>query len=246
MKLGKLPARPNAVTFKLTDYVDTKKLTPPAFFGHDNLITSWGMLGNDTVGDCVLAGGAHETMMWTAEGYAPAVFTDECVLSDYSAITGYDPSDPNTDNGTDMQMAASYRRKTGLLDANGKRHKVAAYLAITPGNLSEHLLAAWLFGAVGIGINFPAYAMDEFNSGIPWAVEERKRQIEGGHYIPLVAHRGLLCVVTWGRIQQMTPQFFHKFNDESLVYLSEEMLYGGKSPEGFDDAQLRADLSALK
>jgi len=34
--------------------------------------------------------------------------------------------------------------------------------------------------------------------------------------------------------------------DEGVVYLSEEMLTGGKSLEGFNLAQLRADLAAIK
>ena len=32
-----------------------------------------------------------------------------------------------------MQVAASYRRKKGVLDAHGKRHKVIAYLALAAG-----------------------------------------------------------------------------------------------------------------
>ena len=55
-------------------------------------------------------------------------FNNQSVLKDYSAVTGFNPNDPNTDQGTDMQVAASYRRKTGVLDAAGKRHKVIAYL----------------------------------------------------------------------------------------------------------------------
>ena len=46
-------------------------------------------------------------------------FSDFSVLSDYSAVTGFDPADPATDQGTDVQDAATYRRVTGLLDANG-------------------------------------------------------------------------------------------------------------------------------
>ena len=41
----------------------------------------------------------------------------------------------------------------------------------------------------------------------------------------------------------MTPAFLREYNDESVVYLSQEMLTGGKSPEGFDLAALKDDLS---
>jgi hypothetical protein len=62
----------------------------------------------------------------------------------------------------------------------------------------------------------------------------------------VVARRGgLIDVVTWGRIQPMTEAFFEEYCDEALVYLSEEYLTGGKSPEGFNDAQLRAELTRV-
>ena len=245
LRLGKTEARPDAVSFKLADYLVSMP-KPPAYFGHEAMVKNWGMLGNDSVGDCVLAGGAHETEVWCAEGGKLVSFSPRSVISDYSAITGYDPSDPSSDKGTDLQVAASYRRKTGLLDANGKRHRVGAYLALTPGNWAQHLQALYLFGAVGIGIRFPRSAMDQFNAGKYWSLNKTS-PIEGGHYVPLVAKRGahLVCV-TWGKLQPMTQAFFQYFNDESLVYVSAEMLNGqGKSPEGLNLVQLSADLNAL-
>lgn len=246
-KLGKLPARKGAVKFLFSDYVDLTKFPKiPDSFGHEDLIknTDWGMLGNDVASNCVFAGGEHETMMWAAMGGSSAKFTQETSFSDYSAVTGFNEDVPNTDNGTDMQVAASYRKNTGLIDIDGNRHKVAAYLALTPGNLQQHLIAMYLFGAVGIGITFPSYAMDAFNSGDIWDVENGGT-IEGGHYVPLVAYRTNIICVTWGKTQPMTPEFFQRNNDESIVYLSESMLKNGKSPEGFDYDQLAADLANL-
>lgn len=247
LKLGKTPGRAGAVKLKLKDYLDTSALpTPPAQFGHEQTFAAkaWGMLGNDEYGDCVWAGAAHETMLWNKEAAATVAFDSKHVLSDYSKVTGFNPDDTNSDQGTDMQKAASYRRKTGVIDAHGKRHKVAAYLAITPGDIKEHLAALYLFGTVGIGIEFPGSAMDQFNQGKIWDVVNGA-SIEGGHYIPLVAMRDYLVCVTWGQLQELTPTFFMTYNDESLVYLSEEMLEAGKSPEGFNAAQLKADLAKL-
>lgn len=246
-KLGKRPAS-NRVTFKLRNYVDFSKFPKtPASFGHEGLIGAkgWGMMGNDQYGDCVFAGAAHETMLWNKEAMHSASFSEASVLGDYAAVTGFNPSDPSTDQGTDMAAAASYRRKVGVADAASNRHQVAAYLALTPGDLHEHFLAIYLFGAVGIGIEFPASAMDQFNHGKPWTHVSRSR-IEGGHYVPLVARRhGHLTCVTWGQTQEMTDGFFHYYNDESLAYVSLEALTSDRSPEGFDSAQLLADLSSL-
>jgi hypothetical protein len=248
VKLGKLPARKDAVKLKLSDYLTPTKLpTPPKSFGHDGLINSlgWGLLGNDTVGDCVIAGGAHETMLWNTVGGQAVSFTTQSVLSDYSAITGYNPNDPNSDQGTDTQQAAKYRQDVGLLDAQGKRHKIGAYLALTPGDYKQLLIAAWLFEAVGLGVNLPRSAMSQFDKGREWTVVKGSPD-EGGHYIPLIGHHTNLVVVSWGRAIRMSRGFYQKYNDESLAYLSEEMLINGKSFEGFNLDQLRSDLAALK
>ncbi len=242
-KLGKLPARPGAVKFKLTDYISLP--TPPTSYGHYRLVTeNWQMLGNDQYGDCVWAGAAHETMLWNREANRNVSFTDQEVLSDYSAVTGFNPNDPNSDQGTDMQVSASYRRKTGV-KASDKRHQVMAYLEIPVGNVTQIKQAVYLFSAVGIGFQFPDYAMDEFNSGQTWHLRSGG-SIVGGHYVPVVGYNGTyLYVVTWGKIQKMTWGFFKKYNDESIAYLSAEMLTNNKSLEGFDLTALEKDLASL-
>lgn len=247
-KLGKLPARPNAVTFSLHTYLK-KPPTAPAEFGSQATVKTWGMLGNDQYGDCVLAGGDHEHLMWThATNQPDATFTDKTALSDYAALTGFNPADPNTDQGTDMAKAAAYRRKTGLIDAKGKRHKVAAYLAIRNyTNTAELADAAYLFGAVGVGIQFPDTAMQQFNAGKTWDVVSGSH-IEGGHYVPLVGRlsSGNFLVVTWGKVQQVTPRFLTKYVDEAITYLTPEWVNTtGKTLDGFTLPQLQQDLAAL-
>ncbi|MEU2013121.1 hypothetical protein [Nocardia sp. NPDC019302] len=249
MKLGKLPARINSVQLKLSTYLNVPAVLPmiPEAFGHEGLIQDFGMLANDQVGDCVWAGAAHETMLWNREAGNEVTFSDGCVLSDYSKATGYDPENPSTDQGTDMQAAASYRRRIGVLDATGRRHKVGAYVALTTGDPDQLAAATYIFGAVGVGIRFPDYAMDEFESGKPWSVRHGLPKIEGGHYIPVIGRgaNGNFHVVTWGRVQQMTPGFYRRFCDEAICYFSEEFLTAGISPEGFDRAQLLLDLHAF-
>jgi hypothetical protein len=250
MKLGKLPARPDAIHFKFGMYFDRASLpTPPRRFGHYRLITDWGVLGNDDYSDCVWAGGAHETMMWHAEAGSTVEFTDQNVLSDYSADTGFISTDPNTDQGSDMQEAASYRRKTGIVDAVGNRHKIDSYIAIAPADADELALATYLFGAVGVGLEFPRSAMNQFNAGQPWDVTPSPSQADGGHYIPCVGRNsaGNFLVVTWGRLHAMTPDFYEKFCDEAVAYVSTDALNNNLlSPEGYNLDLLRQDLSLLK
>lgn len=245
-RLGKAPARPGAVRLRLQDYLDLGKA--PKVFGHDLLFNDYGMLGNDQYGDCVFAGAAHEHMLWNKAVGRDVTFTDQAVLSDYSAVTGFTPADPNSDQGTDMEAAAKYRRKIGIVDAAGQRHKIGAYLALDHKDPETLALASYLFGAVGVGIQFPGSAMDQFNAGKVWRVV-RGAQIEGGHYVPLVGRRSraYLDFVTWGRVQRASLAFVQTYADEAIVYLTQEQLDGtGRTPEGFDIAALQRDLAALK
>src|SRR5690349_6691028 len=129
--LGLKPARPDAIQFKLKDFMDLSALpTPPAKFGHGmNLV--YGMLANNSVSDCVIAGAMHEEMLWSSEHGTVPPFTAASAVLEYTAITGYNPNNPRTDQGTDMQIAASYRRRVGLRDAVGNRHKIDAYLEVS-------------------------------------------------------------------------------------------------------------------
>jgi hypothetical protein len=249
MKLGKRPARLGAVSFTFRDFFNPAALpTPPATFGHYSAAGSFGVLGNDQYSDCVFAGAAHETMIWTLEGGRPeARFTTADALDDYAAVTGFNPADPTTDIGTDMQVAASYRRKTGIRDAINQRHTIDSYVALSVGDVDELVLATWLTGAAGVGLQFPMQSMTQFKAGQIWTVPAIPK-MDGGHYVPCVGRNsaGNLLVVTWGRLQAMTPAYYQRFSDEALAYISLEILNAKNlSPEGFDADGLRAQLAKL-
>ena len=246
-KLGKLAARPGAVSFKYGAIFNAAKLpTPPLRFGHFSAIAEWGQFANDRYSDCVLAGAAHETMVWLSEAGESAAFTDQCVLADYSTLTGFDPANPSSDQGTDMTAAASYRRKTGILDASGARHKVDAYVALRPGDIVELAQATFLFSAVGLGLEMPSSAEDQFDNGKPWSVVPGDT-IEGGHYVPVIGRNsaGNFLVITWGRLHAATPEFVTKYMDEGIAYLSLEYLKNNLSPEGVALDELQRQLQQL-
>jgi len=249
MKLGKLPFDSDDRDLKLEVFVDrTAMPTPPNDFGHydDIAESSLGMLGNDRVGDCVFAGAAHETMILGREGGHAPTFSDESVLSDYSAVTGYVEGDESTDRGTEVRAAMKYRRATGVLDAHGRRHHIGAYLRLKPKDLDQIAQAAYVFGVVGVGIEFPGSAMQQFDAGEPWSVVEGA-QIDGGHYVPIVGRKdGDLLCVTWGRVQPVTPEFLTTYCDEAWAFVSASVLDGvGESPEGLSIESLRAALGQI-
>lgn len=248
LRLGKKPATHDPRDLCFAHYSDTSAFTPAQpGYGHTGLVKNpWGMLGNDRVGDCAVAGPGHEHMVTSAAAGSQVAFTDASILAAYSAITGYNPDDPNSDQGSNVRDVLKYRQTTGLTDAAGNVHKIGAYVALEPGNWTEMLDALYLFEAVGIGIEFPDSAMAQFSAHKPWSVVAGAK-VEGGHYVPVVGRPGAaqgLCV-TWGATQPFTRKFYEKYCDEAWAILSPEMLSGGKSLEGFDLAQLQSDLSAL-
>lgn len=231
---------------RLVNYLAPNLPPPPLRFGHGNLITPM-MLGNDQVGDCAVAGSIEEIRLLNAERGVTVPFTTATALRNYSDITGYNPSDPNTDQGTDMAELYRYRKHTGIIDDAGKRHTLAAYVGLTPGNWDELLQALYLFQVVGIGIQCPDYLQTQFAHGGPWTPLRGHHDIVGGHYIPAVARNGnSIDILTWGRSIKMTRAFYQRFSNVAVVHFTDEMLNGsGKTIDGFDRASLLADLNLL-
>lgn len=248
MKKGKKSAVPKETDFRFSRYYSAEidDVIIPTRFGYGLIYANWRMLGNDNAGDCVIAGGAHETMLFNRVRRGLDVrFTDASVLSDYSAVTGYDPNDPSSDQGALVSDALAYRRKTGLLDAEGARHTIAAYVSIDPKNWTQLLQATYLFGTVGIGFEFPEIADTQFGNGEPWDATEDDGPIIGGHYVPVVGSLSSteeVSTVSWAKRQRMTRAFYEKYNDEAWAFISWEAVIGFHK---FDLGKLTKDLAAL-
>jgi hypothetical protein len=257
LRMGKQSATYDRRDLKFRDFLVAERLpAPPARFGYGALFGDWGMLGNgpdDSVqpgfqgaGDCVWAGADHETMLWNSEAGHPVTFTGANAISDYSAVTGYVIGDDSTDQGTNVRTALGYRRSTGVVDGGGTRHTIGAYVSLEPGNWEELMQAAYVLLAVGIGIEFPSSAMDQFDNGQPWSVVPGA-QVEGGHYVSVTGRRAPddIGLITWGKRQGMTRSFYTKYCDEAWGIASEEELKNGKNVRGFDYAGLQTALQQL-
>jgi hypothetical protein len=224
----------------------------PTVFGHGNDFADWLMLGNgpdptvapgfEGCGDCAWAGPAHETMELCQNAKRPAPrFDGKTVVDQYSEYSGYDPETGANDTGSNVREVLQWRATKGLKDADGTVHKIGPYVALEPKNLEHLLEAAYLFECVGIGIEVPESAQQQFAEGKPWSVVPGA-QIEGGHYIPVVGRPNSMDVafITWAQRTLMTDQFYATFNDEAWAYISPEQFKAvtGRDYEGYDEAQL--------
>jgi hypothetical protein len=255
--LGLNPSPEGAVRLRLGDYLVPDQLPPlpDGDFGHQGYVGDWKMLGNgpdptnpsrvrDGAGDCAFAGPFHAEMLWNAVGGREVNIDADCTLAAYSAVTGFVPGDPSTDNGSDIATVAEYWRTTGLTDADGKVHKIDAYVELH--GLRELLYGMYLFDCVGIGVSFPMEWMQAFQQGGTWEALPQAT-IEGGHFILGVGWvSGYIDTITWGRQQLLSPAGWRQLGSMSVAYLSRErILASGRDLNGLNLDQLLADLEEL-
>lgn len=244
LKFGRLPNDPAKPRLRLT-LRPTAAPASPAVRDWLSAVADWPMLGNDRYGDCVFAMIGHVIQALSTYGQGrTATLTDADVLAAYSAVTGFNPNDPNSDRGTVIQDALGYWRKHGIAG-----HKILAFAQIDHTSREQVDAAINQFGAVLLGINFPAAAMDQFNAGRPWDVVARDGGIEGGHAIPAGYYStpaGRRKVVTWARVQDMTDAFWDRYVEEAWVVVAPEWLSAaGTDPLGVDLHGLGEQLHGL-
>jgi hypothetical protein len=246
--LGKREHQPGAISFRYSEIFDRKKLMkPPLVFGHIWNDTAIGILGNNKCGCCVFSTMAHLVQaMQRGLGNPESKFTEDNVISDYSQVTGYVPGQPKTDNGTYMRDAASYWRQNGVIDGDGVRHKITAYVDIKL-DPEQLIQACHDLGGIALGLKLPQSAVDQFKQGRAWTVPYKK-ELAGGHAVALLGRNrdGNAIIATWDGITAATPEFLREFADEAVAFVSLEYLdERGINPRGYDRTELERMIAAL-
>lgn len=240
-KLGRKPKKVDPRVYGLRKYLTTLPSFPSSI-DWSGKVSAWGMLLNDSLGDCAIAAPAHMDMLWTANVGAPVTITDQQVLSDYEAVGGYNPANPSTDRGCAMLDVLNYWRTTGIAGRT-----MIGYATLDIGNLDEMRSAIANFGAIYIGVNLEQSDMDSADSTDPWDGTLDPSKVIGGHAIPLVAYDGATFIcVTWGMKKSMTPVWLQSRIDEAYVVISGDWInFSGVSPSGLNLSGLQSDISRL-
>lgn len=241
-KLGRKPAIIDQRTLRFSDYIKTL-LPPPPSVDYTKGLTSFGVAGNDVLGDCCIAGCDHAVQIWSANTGIERTIPDQVVENYYGYWCGYVPGQPETDAGCAEMYVLNHWRKHGF---NG--HKLTAYIDPAVNDFNEIKQAIHLFGLVYIGFNVPQSIMDSANDPtVVWDVGGDET-IVGGHCVILPKYDAeLLTCVSWGSLYRMTPAFFAKYVDEVHCLLSPDWFNWSTrlSASGFKFGQLWADLAAL-
>ena len=246
-KLGRLPEDTSKPRLTLAPHLRATA-PPPVSADWYSRVQAWGMLANDSWGDCVFAGNGHIIEQQTALGEGDEIIvTDQEALLEYSLVTGFDPNagppgENPTDQGALIQDGLADLRKNGLAG-----QKIAAFARVNQADMGEVKTALAELGAVSFGVNLPQSAMDQFNAGQPWSVVSDDGGILGGHCVTGFGYDdGSVYLVSWGRVVPTTWDWLVKYCDEAWAVVS-SMWAGenGKDPAGVDLAGLGAEFAAL-
>jgi hypothetical protein len=209
---------------------------------------------NDTLGDCVIAGMAHVEGVLRGNSGAELGFSNEEIIALYSAIGGYVPGNPSTDNGCDEQTALNYWQQSGLLVKKPK-HKCTGWLAVNPSDRNEVRVAMWLFENLVFGLELPDAWVNPApsGSGFTWNVEGPADPNNGHCFVGVGYTPAGVLIDTWGMIGTVLNAAVAQYagasdGGELYTVLSQDSISRAtlKAPNGFAWSQLLADFEAIK
>ena len=252
-RLGRTEPKPikRGEIIMLADYIARPTLLPKPLTSifwsqHKN---SWGMMMNDSIGDCTCAALGHGIQVMTLNASAEVTVPDSTILTAYEA-SGYDPGDPSTDQGWGCQDALNYWMKHGL-----DGHKIAGWAQIDPEDIQLVKTAIDIFGFVDIGIALPITAQ---NQGY-WSVVPSEKNGDGmpgswgGHSVvcPDYDQFGFRAI-TWGMRMGMSYNFWKEYVNPEVggecycVFSYDWINSAQSSPSGFAVSDLIADLNEIR
>lgn len=249
-KLGRLKPKFDRRTLQFAKYFSTLPYVPQT--SHWLNAPPLGMLMNDSIGDCTIAGIGHAQRIWSKQNNIDYAMTDAQALEAYIAVTalenngvGYNPSTGENDNGCACLDVLKYARNTGI---GGQ--KIGPYVQVDVSNHSHVEHAQFWFGGLYIGINMPVSAQSQ-----PTMWDVPKGGLTGpGTPGSWGGHCTFECgcspigldTVTWGERITMTWNFWDAYVEECYAIISPDFVANPvKAPNGLNMQALIADLALV-
>ena len=254
VKLGRRRPVAPGPQLRLKNYLTRRLAPPPASCDWSGAARSSlaQIYDNDTLGDCVVAGMAHVVGTMTGGAGAEFIYTEAQIISLYSAIGGYVPGDPATDNGCDEVTALNYWQDQG---APAGSHQIAGWLAIDPADPVEYRTALYLFENLVFGMELPNAWLDgppSPSGKLLWDVAGNPDPANG-HCVAGVGYdtKGV-TISTWGTLGTITDAAIAAYATASAggglyAVVSRDALNNvtGLAENGLDWSQLAADFDAI-
>lgn len=242
VKLGRKAIVTDTRTPHLRQFLTPALPAPPLIQSWSKGLSGWGMMCNDSLGCCTIAGRFHAQQVWklATTGIIPS-YPDATIISYYSLWDGYSPSDPSTDQGGIELDVLKNWKALGPAD-----DPIIGFVAVEPSHwLMVNCAIAW-FGGVYIGVGLPISAQGQMLWDVTDSGSNGQPGSWGGHcvYVCDYDSNGLTCI-TWGVLQRMTWNFWSKYVDECYALLSPDFLVAGVNPIGLDVPTLLTRLNEL-
>ena len=252
-KLGRNRPIARGPRFSLRNYLMRGIVSPPASCDYTKGAAAAlaNIYDNDTLGDCVIAGIAHVVGVLTGNAGTPFVYTNQQIITLYSAIGGYVPGNPATDKGCDEQTALNYWENNG---APAGSHRIAGWLSVNAADPTEYRTAMWLFENLYFGLELPdawLHPMPE-SSGFTWDAAGAADP-NNGHCVAGVGYTAQgVTIDTWGMTGLLTDKAIAKYGSpkshgDVYTVVSQDGISKAsqKAPNGFDWSQLIADFDSM-
>jgi hypothetical protein len=221
------------------------KAVPPSIDYYAKVGSAWPMLGSDKYGNCTCAAAGHLVLQWSTVAQSTgAIIADADILAAYKLLRV-----ENHDAAVcDMTSVLTHWYGEGI-----GGHRIARYRPLVPGSPYEAKLSMQLFGGCYIGIALPDFVVPKGKNdlwpGISWEVPSTGKHPpnqSNGHCVAAVGYNEThVKVVTWGRLKDMSWDFYRRYGDEAYAVLGSDWLKDGKSPTGLVLSQLTRSLDDI-
>ena len=253
MKLGRIEAPVPTHAPSLRAHAIAGLTAPPRLL-RDHVGYQPAMDGNDDCGDCTCVALANAIRAQAAlQGYQVDVQTSE-VLGLYSAVSGYNPNDPATDQGAVVTDVLSYQAQHGFMARPGDSQSeyVGLWANIDVGDLNLLRLATARFGVGYLGLSLAEADQEggRWDVGTPASYGDDTPGSWGGHAALLWAWSGLddddtVLIASWGRLVPATWPWVRSRLTEAHAVLHPQMAGPRMHFSGVDLDTLRADVAAF-
>jgi hypothetical protein len=186
------------------------------------------MDGNDTLGDCVVAGWGHTLTVLLAMIGKAFIIPAKDVISLYNKLTG------NVDSGLAETDFLDYNKGNVFDD-----QEILCYVTVDPSNHDLIKVGIELFGVGYFGMNVQQNAISDFESNTPWTPGELTND---GHCVVSAKYDvNYLYIITWGGFIPATWDWATCCLDEVHFVI----LKSWQGAPNFDMQALQADMRAM-
>ena len=238
VKFGKHPARKyNKDVLKLEKYfltLPTAKIAidnmAPTFVvnGSNDPAVVFPMDGNDTLGDCVVAGWGHILTVLLALIGKAFITPAKDIVNLYNKLTG------NVDSGLNEVDFLKYN-KAHKFD----KQEILCFVTVDPSNQELIKIGIELFGGAYFGMNVQENAISDFQNKIPWTPGTLTN--DGHCVISAKYDPTYIYIITWGGFIPATWAWATECLDEVHFVI----LKSWQGAPGFDMRTLREDIAVM-